>query len=121
MMVQDILRSIIRLSGKKQQEIADELGKSSQGTISMMLQNRNMKIENIMQLLNVCGYELVARSRDGVRPEFVFGNYSGGALDSASSDMKLREMIRVLVSEELDRRDRQTVDWPRIDIPDDDL
>lgn len=121
MRAQDIIRSVIRVSGKTQQQIADELGKSSQGTISMMLQNRNMRIENIITLLNACDYEVVARSKDGVRPEFVFGNNPGGMTDGAMSEMKLKEMIRKVVTEELSKKDNSEVDWPRIDLHDEDL
>lgn len=117
----DIVRSVIRVSGKTQAEIAEELGKSSQGTISMMLQNRNMKIENIVALLDVCGYELVARSRDGVRPEFLFGNMPEGMRNPVSSEMKLKEYIRTVVTEELSKRGKEEYGWKRVDLPDDDI
>lgn len=116
MRAQDIIRSVIRISGKTQQQLADELGKSSQGTISMMLQNKNMRIDNIVQLLNTCDYDIVARSRDGVRPEFVFGGGSDGASTSNVSDVKLKTLIRQVVAEELGNK---SVDIPRISLPDD--
>lgn len=121
MRAQDIIRSVIRVSGKTQQQLAEELGKASQGTISMMLQNRNMRIDNIVTLLNACDYEVVARSRDGARPEFVFGNNPDGMSNGIPSDMKLKELIRKVVNEELAKKEEDSLDWQRIDLPDDDL
>lgn len=117
---QEVIRSVINVSGKTQQQLAEELGKSSQGTISMMLQNKNMRIDNIVTLLNACDYEVVARSKDGTRPEFVFGG-SIAASTGASSDVKLKELIRQIVAEELAKKDSEGIGWSRIDLPDDDL
>lgn len=121
MRAQDIIRSVIKVSGKTQQQLAEELGKSSQGTISMMLQNKNMRIDNIVTLLNACDYEVVARSRDGARPEFVFGNDPGGMSNGMPSDMKLKELIRKVVFEELAKKENDKIGWQRVELPDDDL
>ena len=101
MRVQDVAKSIMKLSGVTQGDLAEKFGKAGQSTISMILNGRSMKVESLLQILDVCGYELIAKSKDGKRPEYLIGEASGEQIRSANYD---EERIRAIVEEVVARK-----------------
>lgn len=98
----DAAKSIMKISGVRQQDLVDKFGKSGQSTISMILKAKSMRVDNLLMILDTCGYDLVARSRDGERPEYVIGEERPGeAVQEAES---IKDMVSKAVSAELDRR-----------------
>lgn len=100
MKVQDVAKTVMRTSGITQTYLAEKLGKAGPSTISMILSGRSMKVDNLLTILNECGYDLIAKSRDGVRPDYLIGD---GELTQqpAKSEVKLRDIVREMVAEEL--------------------
>lgn len=104
MKAQDVIRSVMKQSNVTQQELANRLNKSGPSTISMLLRNSNMRIDVMTKILDICGYDLVARSRDGVRQDYVIDDGETRIESLMSSDAKLRQVIRSMVDAELKRR-----------------
>lgn len=104
MKVQDAVKSIIKVSGNTQKSVSDKLGLSGQGAISMFLKSKSMRVENLLNILNACGYELVARSADGTLPEYTIGDKLGSVQsvqDSGANMSGIEEMVRRMVADEL--------------------
>ena len=70
MRVQDVVKQIMKENGITQQMLAEKVGKAGQSTISMILNGRSMKVENLLMILDECGYEMVFRSHDDSKPEY---------------------------------------------------
>jgi transcriptional regulator with XRE-family HTH domain len=76
-----------------QQEIAEGANLSGQSAISQFLKSRNMRVDNLLIILDACGYELVARSRDGSTPEYVIGNETATGENRESMDARIRNIV----------------------------
>lgn len=74
MTVQEVAKSVMKVSGRTQKDVSDKAGLSGQGAVSMMLRSKSMRVDSLLTILNACGYELVARSVDPGMPEFVIGD-----------------------------------------------
>lgn len=111
MKVQDVARTVMRTSGITQTQLAERLGKAGPSTISMILSGRSMKVDNLLTILNECGYDLIAKSRDGVRSDYLIGD---GELTQkpAKSETKLRDLVREMVAEELRRQNPDKQEKP---------
>ena len=105
MKVQDVAKTVMRTSGITQTQLAEKLGKAGPSTISMILSGRSMKVENLLTILNECGYDLIAKSRDGVRSDYLIGE--GDIEKQAKSEVKLRELVHQMVVEELKKQKRE--------------
>ena len=115
MTVQEVARSVMKVTQTTQKEVSERAGLSGQGAISMLLQSKSMRVEGFLQILNACGYELVARSADGRTPEYVVGEALRAEYEAehvaeleaeqkAEEDERFAEMIRKAVSEEIAKR-----------------
>jgi len=102
MRVQDVTKQILKESGITQQQLAERFGKASQGTISMLLNGRTMKVENLLLILDECGYEMVLRSRDEGRPEYVINNEQSQRIPVKSTDDdRIREIVEDVVAKKI--------------------
>jgi transcriptional regulator with XRE-family HTH domain len=106
MKVQEVCRAVIRTSGLTQKDIAERHGKSGQSTISMMFQSKSMRVEGLLMILNDCGYDLIARSRNKDLPNYVIGDETNEdyLMNEARFD-RLRDIVREVVQEELKKAD----------------
>jgi len=106
MKVQEVCRAVIKTSGLTQKEIAERHGKSGQSSISMMFQSRSMRVDSLLMILNDCGYDLIARSRNKDLPNYVIGDELNEdyLMNEARFD-RLRDIVREVVKEELHARD----------------
>ena len=110
MTVQEVAKSVMKVTGTTQRKLAEEAGLSGQGAVSMYLRSKSMRVEALLMMLNTCGYELVARDKHGRLPEFVIGDdnkaCAGSDTEAArvkeeSEEDKLRAMIRKMIAEEM--------------------
>ena len=110
MKVQDVARTVMKITHTTQQEIADKAGLAGQGTVGMYLNSKSMRVDSLLTILNNCGYELIARSVDGSNPEFVIGEESEhkSAAGMVEED-RLREMIQTMIAEEIGKAPTQDV------------
>lgn len=101
MKVQDVARSVMKITKTTQHDIAEKAGLAGQGTIGMYLNSKSMRVDSLLTILNGCGYELIARDVNGSLPEFVIGEEAVQSDRKSEEEEKLREMIRAIVREEL--------------------
>lgn len=97
MTVQEAAKAVMKATGHTQAEVAEIAGLSGQGAISVALRSESMRVKSLLQILNACGYELVARGPELDMPEFVIGESvrKQGAFDDA---------VRRILAEELAKR-----------------
>ena len=101
MTVQEVARGVMKVTGTSQTEVANRAGLTGQSTVSMYLQSKSMRVENLLTILNACGYELVARSADGRLPEFVIG-------ERLCMQESVDDIVRKAVAEALANRSEGT-------------
>lgn len=112
MTVQEVVKAVIKGSGLTQKDIADRNGKCGGNAISMMIKSNSMRVDNLVMILNSCGYELVARSGDGSKPEYVIGNGVGQHSQRTERPDQfmswtytdIERLIQVAVQQELEKR-----------------
>ena len=88
-----------------QMDVAIACGKKNQSYISMLLQGKSMRVDNLVKVLNACGYDLVAVDRSGLGRKFTV---TDGALEEdepdeneATVEDRLRSMIEKMVDEKM--------------------
>lgn len=96
MTVQEVARDVMKLTGTTQQEIAERNGLAGQSSVGTFLRSKSMRVDNLLMILNTCGYELIARSADGKHPDFVIGEKLSANVDEReeSNDDKLAAMVK---------------------------
>ena len=66
----EILREVMRIKGYNQTLVAEKAGFKYQSNVSEMLRSKNMRVDNLIRLLETMDCELVVRSKTGVqRPD----------------------------------------------------
>ena len=110
MKVQDVVKNIIKNAGMTQATIAEKCGLAGASSVGTFFRSKSMRVDNLLMMLNTCGYELVARSVDGNGQEYIIGEEMHKACDDgdrmAITKEDLAEMIQKAVADELDKRDR---------------
>ena len=109
MTVKQVLKAVWKVTGVTQREVAEKAGLSGQGAISMFLRSKSMRVDSMLQLLDVCDYELVVRSRSGRYPEFVVDDVEvekgkereSGVYPDERESKEEADRIREIVQEEL--------------------
>jgi len=72
MKAQDIVRGVIKITGNTYKTVVEKSGMKWESNISMLLKSNGMRLDRLIKVLDACGYELIARSKEGGYPEFVF-------------------------------------------------
>lgn len=68
--INDLIRTIMKESGVTQQSMAFAIGKTKATDVSARLNSKNMTFDKAIEMLNVCGYEVVVQKRkQGKRPD----------------------------------------------------
>ena len=102
MRVQDVVKQIMKENGITQQMLAEKVGKAGQSTISMILNGRSMKVENLLMILDECGYEMVFRSHDDSKPEYTIGDVHKEHVQVKQSDEdRIREIVEDVVARKM--------------------
>ena len=66
----EILREVMRIKGYNQTLVAAKAGFKYQSNVAEMLRSKNMRVDNLIRLLETMDCELVVRSKTGVqRPD----------------------------------------------------
>ena len=69
----EALKAVLKLTGKTARQIGVELGLSSNSTISMRINRKTVWMYNVLEILDACGYEMVAMPKSSLRlPEDTF-------------------------------------------------
>ena len=103
MTVQEVAKAVMRATHMTQAQVAEKAGLGSQGTVGMYLNSKSMQVQSLLNILNSCGYELVARSGNGEGPEFVIGE-NLSEKHRQTEDDRIAELVRKAVAEELAKR-----------------
>lgn len=102
MKVQDVAKMIMRERGITQAQLAEKFGKAGQSTISMILNGRSMKVENLLMILDECGYEMVIRDRGDAGHEYIVGDvHAERMVVKRDEDERLRQIVEDVVSKKL--------------------
>lgn len=99
MTVQEVARGVLKAVGKTQTQIAEDLGLAGQSSIGTFFRSKSMRVDNLVKMLNACGYELVARSGDGKHPEFVIGEKLS-VPERDPMEVKVEELVRKALAAE---------------------
>ena len=67
----DVAKKIMKETKTTQEDVARAGGLAGQSSVGSFFRSNNMRVDNLLLILNTCGYELVARSGDSGRPEFI--------------------------------------------------
>ena len=62
----DIIREIMKLKGYNQTLVAEKAGLKRQSNMAEMLRSRNLRVDNLVRLLEAMDCELVIRSKTSV-------------------------------------------------------
>lgn len=62
MNVRELMKDIVEKSGLSQAMIAEKAGYKRASNVSECLRSNNMRVDNMVRILNACGYELIIRS-----------------------------------------------------------
>lgn len=69
----EALQAVLKQTGKTSTQIGAELGFRSKSTIRMRINRRTAYLSNVLEILEACGYEMVAMPKSGLRlPEDAF-------------------------------------------------
>ena len=62
MNARDLMKEIVEESGLSQATNAEKAGYKRASNVSECLRSNNMRVDNMVRILNACGYELIIRS-----------------------------------------------------------
>lgn len=110
MKVQSVVRNVMKSRGMSQADVATACGMKGQSSIAMMLQGKSMRVDSLLRVLEVCGYDLVVLDRGGkLMPMTVTDEDEAEETDATKfvpeESKGLRELITEIVREELNRKD----------------
>ncbi len=98
MEAKEVAKTVMKVTGTSQTDVAKRAGLTGQSNVSMYLQSKSMRVEALTTILNSCGYELVARDPNGKLPEYVIGQEIA---PEKRADTDMAATIRAIVAEEL--------------------
>ena len=100
MEAKEVAKTVMKVTGTSQTDVAKRAGLTGQSNVSMYLQSKSMRVEALTTILNSCGYELVARDPNGKLPEYVIGKEMK---QTNGIDTDMAATIRAIVAEELEK------------------
>lgn len=62
MNARELMKEIVEESGLSQATIAEKAGYKRASNVSECLRSNNMRVDNMIRILNACGYEVIIRS-----------------------------------------------------------
>ena len=62
MNARELMKEIVEESGLSQATIAEKAGYKRASNVSECLRSNNMRVDNMVRILNACGYEIIIRS-----------------------------------------------------------
>ena len=69
----EALKAVLKRAGKTEAQLAAELGFRSNRTIAMRIHRESVWLKNVLEILDACGYEMVAMPKSSLRlPEDTF-------------------------------------------------
>lgn len=74
----DIIRKCIKERQWTQQDLAEAMGYSSQGSVGQMLSRPSMRVDTLVKVLDILGYDLIVKDRGEItKPtEWTVGGHS---------------------------------------------
>lgn len=101
MEIKEAIKCIMKGKGITQTALAERLG-CKQNNISMYIKsNMAIKVENLVKLVNACGYDIVLINRENLENAYTIG---GEEEVKVSGDDDINAMVRRIVAEELSKR-----------------
>lgn len=105
MTVQEVAKRVMRDKGLSQGEVANRCGATGQSMVGMWMQGKSMNVDKLLKILNVCGYEIIVRDKNGKGNMYRISEESGEDIVTdgipASGTDTIRELVKQFVAEEL--------------------
>lgn len=102
MTAQEVAKHVMKNASLTQTDVAIACGLAGQSSIGTLLRSKSMRVDSLLLILNACGYELVVRSADGEKPEYVIGENLSEAYRKAHESSELELLIKKAVAEALE-------------------
>ena len=105
MTVQEVAKQVMRDRGYSQGEVAKRAGMKGQSSVGMLLQGKSMRVDNLIKIMEACGYDLIVKDREGSGNTYRISEQEGidivsGASSTQGNDV-FRDMVREIVREEM--------------------
>lgn len=108
MTVQEVSKKVMKESKTTQQMIADAVGLASPSGVANWLSGKSMRVDNLVRLLDVCGYDLIAVSRSGESGSYRISNEEGEDVVDMRGSTPVEDgeeaRLRAIIAEELRSR-----------------
>lgn len=101
---QEVIRRVMKEKQMTQTDVAVACGKKNQSYISMLLQGKSMRVDNLVKVLNACGYDLVAVDRGGIGRKFTVTEEPTEEDDLAENGETLEDRIRSMIEKMVDEK-----------------
>lgn len=101
---QEVVRRVMKEKQMTQMDVAVACGKKNQSYISMLLQGKSMRVDNLVKVLNACGYDLVAVDRSGIGRKFTVTEEPTEEDDMAEAGETDEERLRMLIEKIVDEK-----------------
>ena len=100
--VKEAVKKAMKTKKITQMELADMMH-AKQSSIAMFLSRGNaMKLDNLLRMVNTCGYDLVLVDRDNVKNTIIIGEKD--EVDFTPEEGWLADRVRELVESEIEKR-----------------
>lgn len=104
---QEVIRRVMKEKQMTQMDVAVACGKKNQSFISMLLQGKSMRVDNLVKVLNACGYDLVAVDRSGLGRKFTVTEEPTEEDDREENGETLEDRIRSMIEKVVDEKIRE--------------
>ena len=96
MTVKEAIKAAMKSKKITQTDLADRVG-TGQSNLSMYIKSgTGMRLENLMKIVNACGFDVVLRDREDSSRMYVIGDES-----DSNTEAGVEKMVRRIVAEEL--------------------
>lgn len=105
--ITEALKVMFKSKGYTQGDIAEKIGKKQNSVAMYLKTGEGMRVDNLMKLADVCGYDVVLVDRDGQCESLVIGNGSSAVSQPSEAHMnEMYEMFKKWYAEEQSRGEK---------------
>lgn len=106
---QEVIRRVMKEKHMTQTDVAVACGKKNQSYISMLLQGKSMRVDNLVKVLNACGYDLVAIDRSGLGRKFTVTDGASEEDEPDENEATVEDRLRSMIEKMVDEKIRERV------------
>lgn len=89
--VHEVARRVMKDKKLSQGEVAARAGMKGQSAVGMWLSGKSMRVDNLLKILDACGYDLIVKDRSGENQSYRISDESGEdiVIDGGLSELPL--------------------------------